>query len=70
MRYVRQRIGLDEYDVSRDDEINRISAGMVFTHVCNWNGFIGWSDNIKCWIEDIYGIELDYGMLNDNKTGV
>lgn len=58
MEYVRQSLGLDEDDESKDYEINEMSANEVFNYVCNWNGLIGYADLIKSWIEDIYEIEF------------
>ena len=58
MMCVRQRLGLDEYDDSRDVEINKMSANEVFEHVCNWNGLLGYADTIKAWIEGIYKVEF------------
>ena len=59
MQYVRQRLGADQYDDSKDAEINGMSANEVFNHVCEWNGLIGYADTIKRWVEDIYKINLE-----------
>lgn len=58
MECVRQRWGLERFDDSRDEEINQLSHDEVFGHVCNWNGFLGYSDTIKTWIESIYKVDL------------
>lgn len=58
MMCVRQRLGLDEYDDSRDAEINKMSANEVFEHVCKWNGLLGYAETIKAWIEGIYKVEF------------
>lgn len=58
MEYVRQRLGLEKYDCSRDKEINLMSSDEVLDHVCNWNGLLGYTDTIKSWIRDIYDINL------------
>lgn len=58
MEYVRQSLGLEESDESKDSEINEMSANEVFDYVCNWNGLIGYADLIKSWIEDIYKIKF------------
>lgn len=58
MECVRQRLGLERYDDSRDEEINELSPNEILQHVCNWNGLIGYATTIKSWIEDIYKIKL------------
>lgn len=59
MENVRQRLGLEAYDTSKDDIINEMTADVVFEHVCNWNALIGYANTIKTWVKDIYGIDLD-----------
>lgn len=54
MRYVRQNLGIDEYDDSCDAEINRMTADEVFECVCNWNGLINYASTIKSWVSGIY----------------
>lgn len=58
MECVRQRLGLEKYDDSRDEEINHLSPDEVFDHVCNWKGLLGYATTIKSWIEDIYKLKL------------
>jgi len=58
MQKVRQRLGLEEWDTSRDDEINDMSHDLLFDHVLEWEGIIGYGLSIHGWIRDIYGIEL------------
>lgn len=59
MRDVRAGLWLDEYDDSRDAEINAMSPDEVFDSVCEWNGLVHYSGIIKSWIKDIYRIDLD-----------
>lgn len=60
MRYLRQREGLDEYDFSKDEELNQMSSNEVFDNVLKWNGLVGgYSYTIKKWIKEIYGVDLD-----------
>lgn len=59
MECVRQRLGLEKYDYSRDEEINELSHNEVFEHVCNWNGLLGYDHTIKSWVRDIYKVELN-----------
>lgn len=58
MECVRQRLGLEKYDDSRDEEINCLSPDEILDHVCNWNGLIGYASTIKSWIGDIYKLKL------------
>ena len=59
MEYVRQNLGLDKYDTSEDKDINEMSKSDIFEKVCNWNNLYWYSEYIKSWIKDIYGIDLD-----------
>lgn len=59
MEYVRQNLGLDKYDTSKDNDINEMSKNDIFERVCNWNNLYWYSEYIKSWIKDIYGIDLD-----------
>lgn len=60
MRYLRQRRGLDEYDLKEDEDINSMSSNEVFEEVLEWNGLLGtYADKIKDWIKDIYNINLN-----------
>lgn len=59
MSYVRQNMGLDSDDTSKDDFINSMNKKDVFDRVLNWNGIIGYAGQINSWIEEIYGIELE-----------
>lgn len=60
MRYLRQRRGLDEYDIKEDKDINKMSSNEVFEEVLEWNGLMGgYADKIKSWIEDIYSVDLN-----------
>jgi hypothetical protein len=60
MKYLRQRYGLSKYDFSEDEEINQLSPNEVFEHVVKWNGLLGsYSETIKDWVKEIYGVDLD-----------
>ena len=59
MRIVRQRLGLNAFDTSKDSLINEMDKGEIFDHVCTWEGFVCYSDAIKGWVLDIYGVDLD-----------
>ena len=59
MKTLRQRLGLEEDDASRDEFINTYSPSEAFEEVCNWEGLINYASEIKWWIESIYGVDLD-----------
>ena len=58
MRCIRQNLGLDEMDVSRDLEIYSMSRKEVLNAVCTWNGLVGYGYTVAGWVEDIYQIKL------------
>lgn len=58
MQLVRQQIGLESYDTSRDREINDMSRDTVFEKCLVWEGIIGYEHKIKRWISDIYDVNL------------
>ena len=58
MNRVRQYLGLEEGDTSRDSEINDMSHGTIFNSCLVWEGIIGYDSQILGWIHDIYGVEL------------
>lgn len=58
MAKVRQKLGLEEYDTSKDEEINNMSHDEVFRKCLEWEGIIGFEYNIKNWVQVIYGVEL------------
>lgn len=59
MEALRQRKNLAPDDTSRDDEISLMSPNEVFEEVLEWDGLISYARTIKCWIKDIYGIDLN-----------
>ncbi len=58
MDKVRQHLGLEPGDSSRDTEINDMSRDMVFDHCLEWEGLIGYGYQVRSWIEDIYGVNV------------
>ena len=58
MEKVRQHLGLESYNTSRDAEINNMSHDSVFQHCLEWEGIIGYDIQIHGWILNIYGITL------------
>ena len=59
MEKVRQHLGLEHYDTSRDAEINEMSHSAVLDHALEWEGIIGYGGTIRGWIETIYGVKLE-----------
>ncbi len=59
MGRVRQHIGLDEFDTSKDAEINEMSHDAVLDHVLEWEGIIGYGGAIRGWVKTIYGVSLE-----------
>ena len=58
MEAVRQRLGLEKSDTSMDSYIMSLPKRTVFREYCEWNGLLGWSDNILSAIEYIFDIRL------------
>lgn len=59
MRRLRERMGLDPDDNSRDEEIELMSKREVFENILEWEGFIGYTSSIIQWINDIFDVNLD-----------
>ena len=58
MARVRQKLGLEEYDTSKDSQINGMSKDEVFRACLEWEGIIGYEWNIRNWVEEIFGVKL------------
>jgi len=58
MQMVRQHLGLEEYDTSRDAEINSMTHVSVFAHCLEWEGIIGYEIKVLSWVRSIYGVDL------------
>ena len=59
-QYLRQRIGLDRNDSSKDNIFDSYSPSTAFSEVVKWNGLLGsYDETIKAWVYDIYGVDLD-----------
>lgn len=56
---VREYIGVEPDDTSKDDEINRMSLSEIFHKWCDWNGYINGSEKFKRVIGNIYGIDIE-----------
>lgn len=59
VRTVRECLGLDEEDSSRDNIINRMSPSEVFRRCLEWEGIIGYNMRIISLIEDCWGIKIE-----------
>lgn len=57
---VRENIGIERGDASKDDEINSMSPNEIFDRWCEWNGFINYSKMFRAVIGSIYGTDIDY----------
>lgn len=58
MQFLRQREGLNKFDFSKDAELNVLSSNEAFEEVLKWK-LGGYSDTIKDWVKDIYGVDLN-----------
>ena len=60
IRLLRLRMMLNGNDTHLDDYFQSMSPSHVFLWVLEQNGLIiGWDHQIKDWIKDIYGIDID-----------
>lgn len=59
MDCLRRTIGNDKYDISHDDEINKMSSDEVFKAMMEAHGLLSYSEEIKNWIKEIYKTELN-----------
>lgn len=59
IRDVRENLGVDLEDTSKDDMINRMSSNEIFKRWCEWNGLINYSKIIRDVIGNIYGIDIE-----------
>lgn len=56
-KYVKQRLELDDTKES-DDYVNTLAPNEVFENVLEWHGICGYTETIKIWIKDIFGVSL------------
>lgn len=59
MIQLRQRLDLDKYDFSADEEINKMSKDDIMKHLFIWNGLNGWDDVVNNWVKEIYDVKLE-----------
>ncbi len=57
MEAVRQRMGLEEDDTSKDDVIMKMDKEDVFREYCQWNGLLGsWYSELLSTIRNINSV--------------
>ena len=56
---LRQRLGLEPTDTSRDKELEIMSNREIFDECLRWEGIIGYGDHIISMIEDVFDITLE-----------
>lgn len=59
LKMIRKRNGLDEADVTDDDEWNSMDPQTVFCECCEWNGLLGYGLSLLGLVQDVFGIDLD-----------
>ena len=60
MQAVRQNVGMERFDYSEDENLERLSPDKIFECVLHWNGLLGgYSEVIKSWVKEIYGVDLN-----------
>ena len=63
---LRENLGLERGDTSKDDNINSMSPNEIFERWCEWNGFINRSETFRRVIGSIYG-ECDTMKLKSDR---
>lgn len=58
MRYVRENLGLEPDDTSRDEEISNMSQSEVLDRVLTWHGLCNYGDTVLNWVDDIFNVDL------------
>lgn len=59
MRKLREAIAEDENDTSKDEYISQMSPVSAFKHLLEYEGIIGYDNEILSWIEGLFKIRLD-----------
>lgn len=60
---VRENLGLEREDTSKDNRIDGMSPNEIFKRWCEWNGFINYSGTFREVISSIYGVDIDYNTV-------
>lgn len=59
IRDVREYLGVEPDNTSKDDEIDRMSPNEIFDKWCEWNGYIRLSEIFRRVMGSIYGINIE-----------
>ena len=59
MEALRQRLGLEENDTSKDDLIMEMEPEDVLDMYLCWEGIIGWTGRIIEIVEEVYRVDLE-----------
>lgn len=60
---VRENLGLERGNSSKDDIIDSMSPNEIFRRWCEWHGFINYSGIFRAVISSIYGVDIDYNTM-------
>jgi hypothetical protein len=60
---IREHLGVAPDDQSKDDEINMMSPNEIFHAWCDWKGYLNSSEKFKRVISNIYGINIEGGLI-------
>lgn len=55
---VRQNIGAEYDDDSKDEDILKMSKDEILERVLEWNGLVGFKGSVKYWVSTIFGVDL------------
>ncbi len=58
MENIREQLGLESDDTSRDQEIEAMSKSEQLDRIAAWNGLIGFGRKMTMWVEQVYKVEL------------
>jgi len=70
---VRENLGLEREDTSKDDKIDSMSPNEIFRRWCEWNGFINYSGIFREVVSSIYEVDIDYNtvkLMQDQKDAL
>ena len=56
---LRQRLGVDVSDPSKDKEIEIMTNREIFNECLEWEGIIGYGDRILSMVEEIFNVNLE-----------
>lgn len=56
---IREYLGVDRNDISKDDIIDNMPLNKIFHNWCEWNGLINHSRELRRVVGSIYGIDIE-----------